>query len=225
LITGGFEAPLDAEDVFAVGLSIEPSYGVVNSTSGIFLLGGAVVGGQAQMTTDFWFGIGLDLTGVQGRYVLGTPTDEDAENELSGLWFLDPFQGPSEPGLQLPIPTDGWDYEGWVVIDGQPVSTGKFYQADVADASFRYGGPLPGPTVPGEDFLRNAPSGLTFPTDLSGTEVFVTMEPWQQWDLSPNDPFFVRLLHGDIPPDAVPETVYGMTSVSDQLPRGTATVQ
>jgi len=225
VITGGFEAPLDAEDVFGVGLTIEASSVEVTIPSYTFLMGGPAVEGVAQMTTDHWLGIGSDLSGIEGRYILATPTDEDAGNELSGLWFLDPFQGPSAPGLQLPALQDGWDYEGWVVIDGQPVSTGKFFQVDAADDLFRYSETVQGPTVPGEDFLRNAPSGLTFPTDLSGTEVFITMEPWQQWDVAPDEPFFIRLLEADIPIDANPGTVYGMTSLFSQLPQGTATVQ
>jgi hypothetical protein len=225
VITGGFEAPLDAEDVFAVGLTIERSNVEVTIPSYTFLMGGPVTGGEAQMTTDFWFGIGLDLSGVQGRYVLNTPTDEDAENELSGIWFMDPFQGPSAPGLLLPGLLDGWDYEGWVVLDGQSISTGKFFIPNASDDSSRYGGTLPGPTVPGEDFLRNAPADLTFPTDLSGTQVFITMEPWQQWDVAPDEPFFLRILEAEIPSGANPNIVYAMTSLFNRLPGGTATVQ
>ena len=200
VITGGFEAPLDAEDLFGVGLTIETSVVGVTIPSDTFILGGPVVGGVVQMTTDHWLGIGQDLSVIQGRYVLATPTDQDPENELGGIWFLDPFQGPDAPGLQLPTLLNGWDYEGWVVIEGQPVSTGKFFQADATDGSFLYSGSVQGPAVPGEDFLRNAPTGLTFPPDLSGAEVFITMEPWQQWDQAPNEPFFVRILEADIPP-------------------------
>jgi hypothetical protein len=225
LITSGFEAPLDAEDVFAVGVSIEASYNPVSISSSTLVMGGEVSGGVAQMTTDFWFGVGLDLSQIQGRYVLITPTDGNAEDELSGLWFLDPFEGPSAPGLDVPTLLDGWDYEGWVEIEGQPVSTGKFFQPDVSDTWIRYSGPYAPPEVPGEDFLRNAPSGLTFPTDLSGGKVYVTLEPWQQWDDDQNAPFFIRILEGDIPVGANPNTVYAMTSLVDQLPRGTATVQ
>jgi hypothetical protein len=225
LITSGFEAPLDAGDIYAVGVSIEASYNPVSISSSTLVMGGEVVGGVAQMNTDFWFGVGLDLSQIQGRYVLITPTDGNADDELSGLWFLDPFQGPSAPGLDMPSLLDGWDYEGWVEIEGQPVSTGKFFQPDVGDGWIRYGGPYASPDVPGEDFLRNAPSGLTFPTDLSGGKVYVTLEPWQQWDNDLDEPFFIRILEGDIPAEATPNTVYAMTSLVDQLPRGTATVQ
>jgi len=225
LISAAFEAPLDAEDLFAVGVTVETTVVGVSIPSDVFILGGPVIGGVAQMTTDHWLGIGYDLSAVQGRYVLATPTDQDPENELSGIWFLNPFEGPDAPGLLLPALLSGWDYEGWVVIEGQPISTGKFFQVDQSDDSFRYSATGLAPTVPGEDFLRNAPAGLNFPTDLSGVEVFITLEPWQQWDTAPDEPFFVRILEADIPPAANPGTVYGMTSLFAQLPRGTATVQ
>jgi hypothetical protein len=225
LITSGFPVPLDPEDVFGFGLSIEASNTPVIISSATFLMGGPVAGGVAQMTTDFWFGIDLDFSGAQGRYILATPTDDDGTNELSGLWFLDPFQGPSAPGLALPAVGDGWDYEGWVEVDGRTLSTGKFLRVDAADGGFSFGGTIPGPDVPGEDFLRLAPTGLEFPTDLSGGKVFVTIEPWQHWDVAPDEPFFIRLLEADIPADANPNTVYAMASLVDQLPRGSATVQ
>jgi hypothetical protein len=225
VITGGFEAPLDADDVWGIGITLETSNVVVSIPSYSFLLGGQMTNRVAQMSTDFPLGIGLDLSQVQGRYVLSTPTDEDGENELSGIWFMDPFQGPSAPGLVLPELLDGWDYEGWVEVDGTPLSTGKFFRTDSGDESLLYNGPLPGLPVPGEDFLRNAPTGIEFPLDLSGGKVYITMEPWQQWDVAPGQPFYLRLLEGDIPAGANPNTVYGMTSVASQLPRGTATVE
>ncbi len=225
VISATFEAPLDAEDLYGVGITVETSVVGVSIPSDVFIIGGPVVGGVAQMTTDHWLGVGVDLSASQGRYVLATPTDQDLENELSGIWFLDPFQGPDAPGLQLPALLSGWDYEAWVVIDGQTLSTGKFFQVDLPDDSFRYSALGPAPAVPGEDFLANPPAGLTFPTDLSGVEVFVTLEPWQQWDAAPDEPFFLRILEAVIPAAANPGTVYGLTSLSGQLPQGTATVQ
>jgi hypothetical protein len=84
---------------------------------------------------------------------------------------------------------------------------------------------LAGPPFPGEDFLTGAPPGLTFPTDLSGATVFVTIEPWREWDVERANPFFVRLLETQIPVDAVQGTLYAMDPVVDQLPTGVASIQ
>lgn len=67
-------------------------------------------------------------------------------------------------GLTLATLPAGWKYEGWAVINGTPVSTGTFTSASAADDSAPFSGATAGPPFPGEDFLQNAPSGLTFPT-------------------------------------------------------------
>jgi len=80
------------------------------------------------------------------------------------------------PSLDLPTLPEGWEYEGWVVINGQPLSTGKFLKVDEADFATPYSGASPGPAYPGEDFLQNAPAGLTFPLDLSGSTAVISVE-------------------------------------------------
>ena len=60
----------------------------------------------------------------------------------------------------------GWKYEGWAVINGIPVSTGTFTNISDFDEADPYSSTMPGPPFPGEDFLINAPAGLTFPTDI-----------------------------------------------------------
>ena len=52
-----------------------------------------------------------------------------------------------------------------------------------------------GPPIPGEDFLLNAPTGETFPLDLRGRKVVISIEPSP--DNSPN-PFLLKPLLMDL---------------------------
>ena len=63
------------------------------------------------------------------------------------------------------------------VIDGQPVTTGRFVDPAAADdfAGFS-GSDDSGPPFPGEDLVQNAPDGLDFPLALTGQTVFVSIE-------------------------------------------------
>ena len=114
-----------------------------------------------------------------GKYIIAAPTGTGAtEEEFSGIWFLDNSSGSAVAGLDLPELTAGWKYEGWVVIDGTPLTTGTFTGCRcAADEGAPFSGTNPGPSYPGEDFLVNAPSGLTFPTDLRGKTVVISIEP------------------------------------------------
>ncbi|PHN99368.1 hypothetical protein CSC82_34410, partial [Rhodobacteraceae bacterium 4F10] len=68
--------------------------------------------------------------------------------------------------------------------NGVPVTTGKFTKLAATDEFDGFSGPmdLPVPNgadgfFPGEDFLVNAPDGVTFPTDLRGSTIVITVEP------------------------------------------------
>ena len=81
-------------------------------------------------------------------------------------------------GLDLPTLPAGWVYEGWAVIDGVPVSTGRFIDPTMPDDFSGFSGTDPNPPFPGEDFIINAPDGLTFPTDLTdGGTIVLSIEP------------------------------------------------
>jgi hypothetical protein len=224
VLSGSFEARVDAGDLYGVQVTIEMSDVVVSQPSGIYILGGTVANGSANLGQDSWLSLTLDLSGMSGRYFLATPSDNLDDNELSGVWFADYNGGSPFQGLVLPQAPEGWDYEAWVVMGDDTLSTGKFYSSARADTLNIYGGITGNYAFPGQDFLQNAPEGMTFPTDLSGTLVFVTMEPWEGYDVEPLSPFPFKLLEAGIPPDAVPHTNYSMTSLFDGIPRGTATV-
>jgi len=224
VLSGPFEAGVNAEDFYGVQVTLENSNVMVTQPSTIYLMGGQVVDGSAGLGQDTWLSLQIDLSDMSGRYFLATPSDDLPDDEMSGVWFADYAGGTPVQGLDIPQAPEGWDYEAWVVFGNDTLSTGKFYYAAIADTLNPYGGITGNYPFPGQDFLENAPEGLTFPTDLSGVPIFVTLEPWNEYDLEPLSPFPFRLLEATIPLDAVPHTTYQMTSLFSSLPRGTMTV-
>jgi hypothetical protein len=182
------------------------------------LLAGLFSGNTATLTVGNQDALGTNFSAASGNYLLATPTDGMGNNELSGVWFLNPGTPPSQ-GLQLPMLPSGWEYEGWAVINGIKVSTGKFTDPSMPDRSDIYSGPLAGPPFPGEDFLQNAPAGLVFPTNLQNAMIVITIEPVP--DNSP-DPFFVKPLSATVPSDAMEGTPYSLMNNSGMNPSGTA---
>ena len=188
---------LNAADNFM--LSIEPgndgSAGISNSV----ILKGNFMGNSATLSVEQAIG---SFSNATGKFVLKTPTDNangvDNGNDESGIYFYDP--NTATPGLRLPDLGAGWLYQGWVTLPTAKgdvyVSTGTFTSSTGADDFAPYSSQKnPAPAFPGEDFLNNtvAPAGITFPTDLRGKNVFISIEP--QNDTSA-EPFFLRPLNG-----------------------------
>ena len=162
-----------------------------------------------------------------GKFFLRSPTDEAADNngnDESGIWFGTPGAPPS-PAFTLPTLEAGWKYEGWVVVDGQgPLSTGTFTTFDIADenagaATSFSGTENAGPPIPGEDFFSNAPTGFTFPLDIRGRTVVISIEPSP--DNSPA-PFLLKPLKGVAGNETAPAT-YDLTFDNTSFPSGTVT--
>ena len=211
----------DLVNAAAFVLTIEPVPDPDPAPSSTHLMGGNFVDYDASLSVSHPAAFGNDFSNIDGNYILATPTNGPMTNELSGLWFLDLTSGSPMQGLTLPTLPAGWKYEGWAVIDGMPVTTGKFTQLDMADESAPYSGNEPGPPFPGEDFLNNAPPGLTFPTDLSGMTAVISIEPDPDNSTSP---FLLKPLVGSIPVAAMDHTTYMMNSnVTNSFPTGTAT--
>jgi hypothetical protein len=160
-----------------------------------------------------------DFRLIAGKYLLATPTDTLGSNEESGVWFVDNSSGSPMAGLMLPALPAGWMYEGWAVINHVPVSTGTITSADMADNSAPFSGSETGPPFPGEDFLQSAPSSLSFPTDLRGGMVVISIEPVP--DNSPL-PFALKPLVASIPGMTAVHTVLDMDK-NLNFPMGTAT--
>lgn len=205
---------IDADKVSKFVLTLESSGDTDSTPAAIKPLAGDFTDNKADLSIN----LGVSLGTLAGTYILATPSDGADTNENSGIWFLDP-SGPSA-GLSLPdLSGTDWVYEGWVVIDGTPVTTGKFNSSTEFDSFDGYSGDQGYPEFPGEDFLQNAPSGLSFPTDIAGAKAVISIEP--RIDNSP-DPFQFKPLAGDIPANAVDHTAYTMTDMSDNLASGSA---
>ena len=218
---GRFDAGVDLSSTSAIVITIEPPGDNDAIPASTHYLAGGVSGASARLSVGHAAALGDDFSSASGSYILATPTNGDDTNENSGIWFLDPTGGPSA-GLELPTLPEGWVYEGWVVTGGQPVTTGRFTQPSGVDQAAPFSGPQAGPPFPGEDFLMNAPSGLTFPTDISGGVAVISVEP------EPDDsaaPFTLKPLIGMIPAEAADHFLYAMGNESAGLPSGTARVE
>ncbi len=218
---GTFPLDFDPSGATAFVLSIEPDGDTDPAPSDTHILAGDIIDGVADLSISHPAALGTDFADASGEFVLATPTDGDRTNdEDPGIWFLT-FPGPT-PGLVLPELPDGWTYEGWTVIDGTPVTTGTFLAVDRSDDAAPYSGTVRTPNFPGEDFLQNAPEGLTFPTNLSGATVVVSLEPLAEDNPLP---FAVKPLAGPVPADAELEPVsYPLSNADFTAPTGRATI-
>jgi len=210
----------DINNATAYVLTIEPKPDGDPTPSSVHILAGDFSGTSATLTTSHSSALGTDFTSATGSYILATPTDGNMDtNETSGVWWLDPAAGPGA-GLSLPVLPNGWKYEGWAVIDGTPVTTGTFTTASGADEAAPFSGGTMGPPFPGEDFLMNAPTGLTFPTNLSGKTAVISVEPDPD---NSSSPFLLKPLLGNIPDPATEFTVYNMmNNAAASNPTGSA---
>lgn len=203
-------------------LTIEPQPDNNPAPSEIHVLGGDFNGSMADLTISHGAALGTDFASAIGKYILATPTNGANTNEKSGIWFLDLTSGSPMAGLDLPTLPTGWIYEGWTVINGVPVTSGKFNMlSGTVDMFDGYSSTEnPGPPFPGEDYLMNAPKGLSFPTDISGGYAVISVEPYPDNDPAP---FAIKPLAGMIPTDAQDHTTYMMGLNPTSFPTGMAT--
>jgi hypothetical protein len=196
-------------------LTIEPALGDVPAPAATHLLAGDFAGDAASLTVGHGQALGDDFTGASGSYSLQTPTTADStEDYAQGIWWLDPAAGPG-PSLSLPSLPSGWAYEGWVVLAGTPVSTGRFTIAfgSDSDGAGPAAGPDAAPSFPGQDFI--AP-----PRVLLGAAVRITVEPQPDND---SGPFTLTPLVDDTVTDAGAGGSQTMAGDTAAFPAGTAT--
>ena len=202
-------------------LSIEPANDTDPAPSDQKLLAGDFGGNSATVSTSVAPAVG-DFSASSGSFFLRTPTDETGGvnngNDQNGVWFGVPGAPPA-PDFTLPTLPTGWAYEGWVVTDNGPISTGTFTAFDTMDAFNGFSGASPGPPVPGEDFFNNAPAGVTFPLDVRNRTVVISVEPVP--DNSPA-PFLLKPLVGTAGADTAP-VAYPFAYNAASLPTGTVT--
>lgn len=205
------------ENATAYVLSIEPFPDSDPAPSDIKILGGAFSGNTAAVSVNHPAALNASFDGASGTYILATPTTTTTNDELSGVWFLDGSD--MSAGLDLPELPANWAYEGWAVINGTPVSTGTFTSVSGMDMAAPFSGSDgSGPAFPGEDFITNAPSGVSFPTDLSGMTIVISIEPVP--DNSPA-PFAFKPLVDMVPTSAANHTNYDLENqVASNFPSG-----
>ncbi|MRH99380.1 hypothetical protein GH721_02445 [Kriegella sp. EG-1] len=198
-------------------LSIEPNPDPSPTPADTKIFVGDFDGNTANLGTGT---VAPTFESLSGKFVIAAPTGTGAENEMySGIWFLDNSSGSAVAGLELPELEAGWKYEGWVVVDGVPLTTGTFTSVEGTDEAAPFSGANPGPMYPGEDFLQNAPDDVVFPTDVRGKVAVISIEPFP--DNSPA-PFTLKPLAGMIAEDAmgVQEIVSNVTA---SFPSGSVT--
>jgi len=195
-------------------VSIEP-LGIIGSTPGLApILQGPFIDGIASLSVP----APLFLNDASGSYRVFTPTDGPDTNEGSGVWAV---SGGGEPTLTLPPLNNLFIYEHFMVIGGMPITMGRFVVADSADFLNPWSGPLPAPAVPGEDFLANAPAGFTFPANLSGAQLVVTLEPLLNDSVIPSQ---LVVLQGTLPTPSAGGEVVQLTNETGNFPTGTAII-
>jgi hypothetical protein len=166
-------------------LTIEPNPDSDPTPSDQKLIAGDFNDNSAAVATNVMPGVG-DFSGAAGSFFLRSPTDESSGsanngNDQNGIWFGLPGMPPAA-NFTLPTLPTGWIYEGWVIGDAGPLSTGTFISFDVMDnnagAATSFGGiENLGPPIPGEDFFNNQPAGEIFPLDVRGRTVVISIEP------------------------------------------------
>lgn len=218
---GLFNLTEDVSSASAFVLTIEPAGDVDDIPADTHHLAGSISNNTATLSLRHSASLGSNFSNSTGDYILATPTDGVNDNENSGIWFLDPSSGSAMAGLDLPILPNGWRYEGWAVYNGEPITTGTFTSTTEADAFSNFSGTQSGPPFPGEDFLMNAPGGLSFPIDLAGGVAVISIEPYP--DDSPA-PFALKPLVGMIPESAADRTVYSMDNNTSSFPVGTVRI-
>jgi len=127
---------------------------------------------SATLATNHPAALGTDFGGAAGSFILATPTSAATTDDDQGIWFLKMVNGVAQAGLTIPMLPKGWVYEGWVVVNGKPVSTGRFTDPAMADKDGNgpAAGPLGGPPFPGSDFINPA-------LKLPGGAAVISVEP------------------------------------------------
>lgn len=213
-----FDAGVDLSRAAGFRITIEPPEDGDAAPSQVTLLAGGFEAGVAELSVRAPEAFGTDFSGSTAVFILATPSDGEATQERSGIWFVHPD---GRPGLDLPELPEGWAYEGWAFIDNVPVTTGSFTDPAGPDSFDRYSQDGPVPPLPGEDFLIDAPEGVTFPPELRGQRVVVSIEPVPD---TGSGPFYLRPLGFDLPADATDHVAYEMHYDAAGFPTGVATI-
>ncbi|RJQ31688.1 MAG: hypothetical protein C4562_04385 [Actinobacteria bacterium] len=211
-----FPLDYDAREATKVVVSIEEKASNPDNPSDIKILSGETWEGKSFLIFSEL------ITYAYGSYYLDTPTDLSQRYQYSGIWFLNFGGGHRVAGLNLPDMPSGWKAEAWIVSKGEVISIGKIKDPNKPMTNPKYNGKGNCYGFPGQDFINNAPDGFDFPLDLRGATVMVTIEPEPD---NSKEPFFLKLLVGNIPKDAKPRTAHMMKNNCNSMPNGTFEVR
>ncbi len=217
-------------------LTVEPGTETRAERSGRVLLRGAL-----QTTEVTLVPVVPELDGNHVAVLLA-PTDPAAP-DTAGLWFARPKAktgGKTAPGLGLPAPgspaamqaglaaaSGGWAYGGFVTTAGGTVlPMGAFTDPAAPDSAKPFSGPRPGLKLPGEDFLRNAPEGVSFPLNLADGRTSVTVSLLPDFALEAAEPY-LPLLRVRIPYRQATNTPFRLPAekADEAFPRGRGTFE
>lgn len=192
-------------------------------------LRGAVAKGKAKLDAPIQ---AADYQKATGAFVLDNPVTVNDKDDFNGLWFSRYVSRRYAPALDLPESPDGWMYEGWVMVGGVPLRTGKFRTGTDASDWDGYSGrsgaseliTMGMPPMPGQDFItrlpRGVPTGPNLP-NLGGATVLVTLE---NATLAGEEtyPSPIRVFEGKVPTPAAHNVTYELVNVTgSQLPSAT----
>ena len=216
-----FDTDFSLDNVTAMYITIEPSGDTNDEPSETRLMGGLFIDNQASLKATDVEGIEDELVLAAGNYIVETPTNGLNTDEESGIWFINLTGGPQARGLRTVIPIRGWQYQAWAEFDGIPLNMGIITHHSRPDDSSIYSGPLPGHNFPGEDFLTNAPSGLSFPLSVANARLLISLEP--DPDPDPARSQFV-LFEARVPETIAMGETYNLANLVDRFPKGTSTI-
>lgn len=210
-------ADLDAASAYV--LTIEPQNDTDPAPTKTHVLAGDFNAAKtlANLTVSHPAALGTDFSTAAGKFFLATPTNPGTDDQ--GIWWVDASTGTMRAGLSLPTLPAGWVYEGWVVVDGKPSSTGRFTSATGADSDGA--GPAKGagsaPAFPGQDFINPAKK-------LPGGMAVISVEPEPDNSAAP---FVLKpLLTNPMGASTGPSNPQTMVNQSFKInPNGTVTVK
>lgn len=217
-----FVVPRAQADVAtAFVLTIEPAVNDLPAPTATHLLAGDFNADKtaATVSTQHAAALGNNFSSAAGSFILATPSTAVTTDDNQGIWWLKMVAGAAQAGLTLPTLPAGWAYEGWVVVNGTPTSTGRFTSVSAADSdgAGSSAGPLGSPAFPGQDFI-------TPPLVLSGGTAVISIEP--QPDNSPA-PFTLKPLVatiGSATGGANPQTMTNNTGAAGQTLAGSVSL-
>ena len=206
----------NADAASAFVLTIEPAVNDLPAPTDTHLIAGDFNADKtsATLSTAHAAALGTNFSAATASFILATPTSAASDDEDQGIWFLNMVNGAPQASIAAPTLPKGWGYEGWVVVNGKPISTGRFTKFNAADSDGAgpAAGPLGFPPFPGQDFVNPG-------TKLPGGMAVISVEP--EPDNSPA-PFTLKPLVGPIGASLAPtaQTMNNTVGSGGALPRG-----